>query len=181
MRTLDQVHGADHVFTARAPFDQVFEILAALDQLEPRILCEPLQLVELVGGALIEAAPRPDRPARRDREGRDAIGVVGVAVVVLPARALGRRAEDLQRDVAAFEPRQVHLADLRFLREVPPPQHRVRVQVGDEQRLVQRPRLVADRVRLVRLDGVEARLELGRQESDRVDERRDEQDRKPGE
>ena len=89
-----------------------------------------------------QPAPGRGRPAEGDGEQDDVVGPVVVALDVEVAGRLRGRGEDLERDVPLAQARDVHLATVAALQQVAAPQQRIGVEIGDPQRLVQRPRAI---------------------------------------
>jgi hypothetical protein len=76
---------------------------------------------------------------------RSALAIIAIgAIEFLVPGDLGGRAEDLERDAAVRESRQIDVAHVRAPQEIAPEQERVRMQVGDPARVVQCVRLLAD-------------------------------------
>ena len=89
------------------------------------------------------AGGQPERDAQQE-------DVVGVAVLRSMFRWRGDLVddgEDLEGDVAVDEAGHVHVTTVATFQEVAAPQERVGVEIGDGQRLVQRPGTLRCRVR----------------------------------
>ena len=104
-----------------------------------------------------EPSPGRRRPALRQGQEDDVVAPVVVALDVEVARRLGRDRQDLERDVAVDQPRDVDLATIRARQQVAAPQQRVGVQVGDPQSAVE----LAGAVRDVRRRRVRGRAQAG--------------------
>jgi len=90
-----------------------------------------MQAPRLIQGALGQAVPGARRPALRNRQPENVVGLVIVAFNVQSARTLGRQGEDLQRNVAVGETRDVNLSVGAAFEQVAAPEQRVGVQIDD--------------------------------------------------
>ena len=88
---------------------------------------------------LEQAAPRPRRPAGGQGQQQDVVAPVVVAVRVELPRRLGGGGQDLERDVALDQSRDVDLALRSATQEVAAPEQRVGMEVHDLERRVQLP------------------------------------------
>ena len=94
------------------------------------------QPVGLVERPLFQAEPCAERPALRQRQQEDVVGIGVVAFDVETMRALGHHRKHLQRDIAVDQPGDVDLAARRRSGEVAAPQQRVGMQVGNDKSFV---------------------------------------------
>ena len=102
------------------------------------------QLLALVERPLEPASPGPGRPARRDGERGDEIARATVRPVVVAARHLRDRREELHRDVALREPHHVAVTAGRAAERIAIPEQEVVVEVGDPERRVEAAGAVGD-------------------------------------
>ena len=141
VRAFERQQRGDDAGLELAAVDKNPEIAPRLDQHQPAVgrRGEGPQPVGLVERALHEAEPGPERPALRQRQEQDVVGIAVIVLDVEVARALGDHGKHLQRDIALDQPRQVDMAAIRPLAEVAPPQQRVGMQVGDGRAAHARP------------------------------------------
>ena len=118
----------------------------------------------MIERALKDRVPGPHRPALNDRERGNVVAVGGIAVIILAGRGLGHTREDLERDTAGPQARQIGMTAIIPARRVAHPQKHVGVQIGDPQRCMKGFGLLADRIGLVRGDAVHPGINPGRQD-----------------
>ena len=113
--------------------------------------------------ALLEAEDSRKRPALAYRKQRDVVGRAVIVLDVLATRRLADHGEHLQGNVAVLQPRYIDLTACATRQQIAPPQQRVRVQIGDDERLMQRLGLVRSRIGRRVDDAVHRLFDAGRQ------------------
>ena len=108
---LDQVQPADHGLTVPAAGHQFLEVLPAFDKQQFTVAGESLQLVELVCRSLVNTEPGARRPERDYCQQGNVVRIRRIAVVVETGRTLRCCAENLQRNIAGMQTRQIHVPD----------------------------------------------------------------------
>ena len=129
-------------------FQVTGEIGSTLDHHEAavRTARELMQTPRLIQRPLRQAVPGCRRPAIHHRQPENVIVLVFIALDVQPVRTLRGQREHLQCNIAVRQARNVHLSVGAALQQIPSPQKRIGVKIGDGELLVQIQRSLGCRV-----------------------------------